>query len=102
MIVKELIKILKDCKEDTEVVVFVNDEIGYRPFKNITVEVFNKGSSLECVHLDVDVFKEFRSVHFPNNLSQEEYECLIEKRNMLLEELEDIESELNGGVIRNV
>ena len=95
MIVNDLVKLLSDCKKDTKVVVFVKDEIGYRPFKNITVEVFNKGSSLESMHLDVDVVKEFRSVHFPNNLSQEEYECLIDKRNMLLEELEDIESELN-------
>ena len=95
MRVGRLVNILKDCKSDSKVVIFVTTENGmYRPFRNIEPMVCNKNSSMEELHLDVSIHREYKSVHFPNNLSKEEVLDLKEKRKMLLEELEDIEKQI--------
>ena len=81
-----------ECVNDSsELIVFVRDEEDYRPFRNIDLELVNTGSSLERVHLIVNVFKEFKSVHFPNNLTSDEYYDLMDRYNILLEELDDME-----------
>jgi hypothetical protein len=95
MLCGNLKKILSDCNDSSEIIVFVKTEDGqYRPFKNITIETFNKGSTMEQIHFDVSVHKEFKSIHFPKNLDKETVDDLKEKRDMLLEELKEIENEL--------
>ena len=94
MKVGRLLNILKNCKNDAEVVIFVETENGiYRPFKNIEPILCNKNSSMEELHLDVSIHREYRSIHFPNNLTKEEVSDLKEKRKMLIEELDDIEKQ---------
>lgn len=88
-------KELMDCKDSSEVIIFVTTEDGvYRPFRNIEVGVYNKDSFDESVHFDISVNMEYKNIHFPQNLSKEEVEDLKEKRKMLLEDLDEIEEKL--------
>lgn len=95
MKVSALKKELEKCNVKSDVIIFVTSEGGkYRPFKNIHSSIMNKGSSQEQFHIDVSINTEYRNVHFPNNLTEEEVSFLREKQKMLLEELEEIEGEL--------
>ena len=83
---------LSGLDDGSDVVVFVMSENRvYRPFRNVELSVLNEGSCLEEVHLDVSVFKEFRNVHFRDNLSEDEVDDLLDRRRMLVEELEDVD-----------
>jgi len=95
MNVKKLKKELEQCDGESEIIIFVKSENNvYRPFKNIEMNIFNKDSFNESIHLDVSIYKEYKNIHFPNNLKKEDVELLVEKRDMLLEELKEIEEEL--------
>lgn len=90
-----LLNKLKDCKPDSEVIIFATTENGvYRPFKNIEANIYNKDSGMEEIHLDISINREYKNVHFPNNLSKEEVSELKEKRKMLIDELNDIEKQI--------
>lgn len=94
----DLKQLLSNCKDESDIVIFVNfEEDGkYSPFKNIKGTIFNKGSFNEELHLDIGMLTEYQNVHFPNNPTKEEIEDLLEKREMMLEELMEIENELGA------
>lgn len=97
MLCGKLKKILANCKNSSEVIVFVETEDKkYRPFRNVEVEIFNPNSDSESLHFDVNVNKEYRSIHFPNNLTKDEVHDLKERRQMLIEELNEIDKELGA------
>ena len=103
MKVGRLKRIIENCNDNCEIVIFVTSEgvsgkkkTQYRPFRNIRANIFNKGSLEEELHFDISVNTEYKSIHFPNNLSEEAVALLKERRTMLLEDLEDIEKELGG------
>lgn len=98
MNVKRLLKELRKCHDDTEIIIFAETEEGYRPFKNISVMLMNKDSFKEELHLDISIHKECKSIHFPNNLTEEKVIKLNDKRKILLEELDEIEKTLGGFV----
>ena len=92
MLFKDFKEILPEIDDYTNILIFVEDENGYRPFENIEVNYtgsMNIDSSNQ-LHLDVSVHKEFRNIYFPNNLTEEEVEDLVERKIMLNEELEEI------------
>ena len=90
-------KKLEDMNNKAEVLVFVKMPNGdYVPFKNIKFSNINGNSKYGSVHFDVSVDTEFKSIHFPDNLSEDEVGDLFEQRTMLLEELEEIEEMLGG------
>lgn len=97
MKVGALKKELEKCKDGCEVIVFVTSEgktyntTQYRPFKNIYTSIMNEGSSNEQFHIEVGINTEYKNIHFPDNLTQEEVSFLKDKRKMILEELEEIE-----------
>ena len=97
MKVGALQNILNDCKKDSEIIIFAETENKqYRPFKNINIEVYDKNSYKETVHLDISIYREYHNLHFPNNHSYEEIEDLKEQREMLLEQLDEVNKELEG------
>ena len=97
MKVRELNKYLKECNQDSEIIIFVETENNnYRPFYNISPRIYDKDSFNEKLHLDISVNTEYKSMHFPNNPSKEEVEDLIERKMMVLEELDEINNELKG------
>lgn len=97
MKVGELQDILKDCSRDGEILIFAETEGDlYRPFHNIKCEVYNKGAYNESVHLDVSINKEYHNIHFPDNPTLEDIEDLREQKQMLLEELEEVNKKLEG------
>ena len=86
---------LTKCNDSSDIIIFVSLEDGrYIPFKNITASIFNKNAFNEELHLDIGMLTEYHSCHFPDNPTREEIEDLKEKREMLLEELTEIEEEL--------
>ena len=97
MKVGALQKILKECNKSADIIIFaMTEDEKYRPFHNISASILNKGSGLEELHLDVSVYTEYRSIHFPNNPTKYAVEELMERKKMLLEELEEIEQELGA------
>jgi len=60
--------------------------------------LMNKDSFKEELHLDISIHKEYKSIHFPNNLTEEKVIKLNDKRKILLEELDEIEKTLGGFV----
>ena len=96
MLVKDLKKYLKECNDDSKVIIFaLTEDNKYRPFRNITCTIKDKNSFNEELHLDISILKEFKSIHFPNNPCEDDFDFLIDKQQILLEELEDINGELN-------
>ena len=100
MKVGELKEIIRDCNDDCKIIIFVTSEgesdnnLLYRPFRNIEANIINKDSSLEELHFDVNINTEYKSSHFPNNLTEEAVKLLRKRRNRLLEYLKEIEDEL--------
>lgn len=92
MIVKDLKSVLDKCNDDGQVIIFaLTEDDNYRPFKNISAEIYDEGSFHEELHLDISIYKEFKSIHFKDNLTEEEVLDLLDKRDMLLEELEELD-----------
>ena len=95
MLVKELKKYLNECNDDSQIVIFaLTEDNKYRPFRNITCNIYNKSAFNEELHLDINIFSEYKSIHFPNNPSEETVMFLNDKKQILLEELEDLEEEI--------
>lgn len=86
------------CKDDTNVIVFVKDEFGYRPFENIHVKYYGETCSgtINELHIDVNIDREYKSVHFPNNPEEDYIKGLLKRKNHLLKELKEVEEDLGA------
>lgn len=82
-----------NCKDNTNVIVFVKDEVGYRPFENIRVRYIGETCSgtINELHLDISIEREYNNVHFPNNPEKEFIEGLLDKKSRLVKELKEVE-----------
>ena len=91
-------KVFMNCNDDTNVIVFVKDELGYRPFENIKVKYYGKTCSgyLNELHIDVSIEKEYKNIHFPNNPEKEDIESLLEERKAIVERLVELNEELGA------
>lgn len=85
-----------DCKDDTKVIVYVKDEVGYRPFENIKVHYYDEScsGSINELHIDVNINREYNSHHFPNNPEKKYIEDLLEEKRELKRKLKKIEEDL--------
>ena len=93
MIVKDLIDYISrnNVPKDAELIVYVTDEEGYRPFTNVNLKYYGKtcAGTLNELDLSVNINKEFKSANFPNNKSKEEvFDLLLEYNSVCERELE--------------
>ena len=92
MNIGELKDWLSMCDDGSDVVIFaLTENDNYRPFRNILASISDKGSFNEELHLDISIHREFKNVHFKDNLTEEEVEDLLDKRVMLMEELDELD-----------
>ena len=97
MKVGQLKKILKECRDDANILIFVETENKtYRPFTNITYTIRDKDTSNERLQFDISIHREYRNVHFPQNPTEDEINDLRERKKMIMEELEEIKQEMRG------
>ena len=98
---KDIKKTLADCNDDTDIIIYVKDEFGYRPFENIHAKYYGKICSgyLNELSINVSIETEYKNIHFPNNPTKEEIEELWDKKRMLIEEMKDVDEYL--GVFKN-
>ena len=93
----DLKEIIKNCKDTSDVIIFVSFKNGdYKPFSNIDCAIFNSCAFNEELHLNIGELTEYHSSHFLDNPTKEFIEDLKEKRCMLIEELNEIEDLLGA------
>ena len=98
ILLKDFLKFLEDnnVPKDAEIYIYLKDENGYRPFTEIDLNYYGQTCNgyMNELNLDINTNKEFKSPHFPNNLEKEVVEDLLDKKTMLLEELDELNEEL--------
>lgn len=103
MIVKDLIDYISrnNVPKDAELIVYVTDEEGYRPFTNVDLKYYGEtcaGITVNELDLSVNINKEFKSAHFPNNKSKEAVFDLLSEYNSVCERELELKEELGAYV----